>query len=212
MGQSPPKAIVKETNMRLVHSLLLAGAAVAGLAILAPSMAGEIHRLNIALPGGGMETIEYSGTVAPRVTFQPRMVSFADPWAESFWPAGFGVPSFAAFDRIAAEMDAQMNAMMRQAELLTRLPQDRQLSQAVLNQLPAGTTSFSIVSRSTGNGVCTHVTRITRGSNDVKPQVVSEVSGDCGAGGRHAVSPGVSSDIRQINYLSPAGTAVGGRL
>jgi hypothetical protein len=185
--------------MRIAHSLLLAGAAVAGLTILAPSMAHEYntHRLRIHLPGGGVETIEYSGAVAPRVTFHPIAVPVAEPWF-----VGFDLPSFAAFDRIAAEMDAQMDAMMRQAALLTRLPQGQPLNQAVLQNLPPGTTSFSMVSETTGNGVCTHVTRVTRGANDAKPQVVSQTSGDCGPGANN-VAPAQSSrqgDLRQINY------------
>ena len=194
--------------MRLLSSFLLAGAAVAGLAVLAPTVARELdtHRLTVHLPGGGVETIEYSGKVAPRVTFQPVMVparTVFDPWADSFWPVGFGMPSFAAFDRMAAEMDAHMNAMMRQAELLTRLPQGQPLDQAVLKDLPPGTTSFSYVATSSGNGVCTHVTRVTRGADDAKPQVVSQTSGDCGSG---STAPGATapSDLKQANYHGSA--------
>jgi len=183
--------------MRLVHSLLLAGAAIAGLAILAPSIAGETHRLSIPLPGGGVETIEYSGPVAPRVAFHPVMLRpVADPWADGLWSAGFAMPSFAAFDRIAAEMDAHMDAMMRQTEIMARNSQP--LGSAVLKDMPPGTTSFSIVSQSSGNGVCTQVTRVTRGAGDAKPQVVSETSGDCGA-----VQAGASG-LTPINYQGPA--------
>lgn len=192
--------------MRLLPSLLLAGAAVAGLAVLAPTVARELdtHRLTIHLPGGGVETIEYSGKIAPRVAFQPVMVHpIADPWADDFfWPAGFGMPSFAAFDRIAAEMSARMDSMMRQAELLSRLPQGQPLDQAVLKDLPAGATSFSYVATSTGNGVCTHVTRITRGADDAKPQVVSQTSGDCGTQAPHA-GP-TQSGLKQASYPMPA--------
>jgi len=128
----------------------------------------------------------------------PATHAVFDPWADSFWPAAFAMPSFATFDRLAAEMDARMNAMMRQADLLSRLPQGQALDQAVIKDLPQGATSFSIVSSS--NGVCTHVTQIMRGANDAKPQVVSQTSGDCGTSS-HAAAP---TDVKQINYQAPA--------
>jgi hypothetical protein len=187
--------------MRILPSLLLAG--VAGLGLAAPTLARELdlHHLTIHLPGGGMETIEYTGQVAPRVTFQPVMMHrIADPWAgDFFWPAGFG---FADFDRIAARMDAQMAAMMHQAELLTRLPHGQALNQAVLKDLPPGTTSFSYISTSTGSGTCTQVTRITRGAEDAKPQVVSQTSGDCGASSSQTAT--APADLKHVSYRPAA--------
>lgn len=192
--------------MRILPSLFLAGAAVAGLGLAAPTLARELdlHRLTVHLPGGGVETIEYTGNVVPRMIVHPVVVhQIADPWAgDFFWPVAFGMPSFVDFDRIAAQMDAQMAAMMRQADLLTRLPQGQSLNQAVLKDLPPGTTSFSYVSTSTGHGVCTQVTRITRGADDAKPQVVSQTSGDCGPAAQSAVSD--PSDLKHVNYHAPA--------
>ena len=48
--------------MRLLSSILLAGAAVAGLAIVAPTVARELdsHVMTVHLPGGGVETIPSS--------------------------------------------------------------------------------------------------------------------------------------------------------
>ena len=187
--------------MRILSSLLLAGAAIAGVAVLAPTVARELesHYLTIRLPGGGVETIEYAGNVAPRVVFHPVMTPMVDPLA---WPAGFGSPSFAAFDRMAAEMDRQMDAMMRQAEIMTRLPQNAALNHAVLENLPPGT-SYSIVSRSFGNGVCTQTTQVTQRVGDAKPQVVSHTSGNCGKG------PGnpPQTDLKQVNYPARAGSS-----
>lgn len=192
--------------MRILPSLLLAGAAVVGLGLAAPSLARELdlHRLTVHLPGGGVETIEYTGKAVPRMIVHPVVVhQIADPWAgDFFWPVGFAMPSFVDFDRIAAQMDAQMVAMMRQADLLTRLPQGQTLNQAVLKDLPPGTTSFSYVSTASGNGVCTQVTRITRGANDAKPQVVSQTSGDCGSPAQGAVSN--PPDLKHVNYHAPA--------
>ena len=191
--------------MRMLPSLLLAGVCVAGLGLAAPTLARELdlHRLTVHLPGGGVETVEY--TSKPRMIFQPVMAHrVADPWADDFfWPASFGMPSFVDFSRIAAQMDAQMTAMMRQAELLTHLPQGQALNQAVLKDLPPGTTSFSYVSTSTGNGVCTQVTRITRGADDAKPQVVSQTLGNCGSGSAAPGAAATSPDLKQANYSGP---------
>ncbi len=191
--------------MRILPSLLLAGAVVAGLGLAAPTLARELdlNRLTVHLPGGGVETIEYTGKTVPRLIVHPVAVQrIADPWADGFlWPIGFGMPSFVDIDRIAARMDAQMAAMMRRADMLTHLPQGQTLDQAVLKALPPGTTSFSYVSTSSGNGTCTQVTRITRSANDAKPQVVSQTSGDCGAPAHDTL--GGPSDLKHASYDAP---------
>lgn len=183
--------------MSFLKTLFLAGAAIAGCAVIAPTVARELntHRLTVALPGGGMETIEYSGNVAPRVIVHDAQAVVA-PFAIS-WPA---FPSFAAMDHMMADMDRQMAVMMHQADLLTRLSQ-APLNQAVLEGLPAGTSSFSVVQTSSGNGVCTRVTRITQGAEDAKPQVVSQTSG-CGES-LHRAAPS-DPDLKQIDYRVPA--------
>ena len=76
--------------MRLVKSLLLAGAAVAGLGLLAsvltPTLAREpnTHRLTVRMPDGGLETIEYSGHVVPRLIVQQAPAHW-QPFAIA-WP------------------------------------------------------------------------------------------------------------------------------
>jgi hypothetical protein len=187
--------------MRFLSSLLLAGGAVVGLAVLAPTVARELdrHHLTIPVPGGGVETIEYSGKIAPKVSFEaiPVAGDFADRDAISW---AFAPPSFAALDRISAEMDRQMNAMMHQAEMLQRLPEGGALDHAVLNGLPPGA-SFSLVSQSFSNGACTQMTRITQSAGDAKPQVVSQSSGNCGQD-QHEVQP-VEPGLKQANYPAP---------
>lgn len=189
--------------MRISTSLIIAGATVIGLAGLAPTIARELdrHTVTVGVPGGGVETIEYSGKVAPRISFQhiPIFGPPADQFV-SFAPVGFG--SFAALDRISAEMDQQMNAMMQQAETLAAMPQRAPLYQAVLKGVPEGAT-FSMVSETSGNGVCTHMTRITQGAGDARPQVVSQTSGNCGAD-HHAATLATGPDTKQINYRLPA--------
>jgi hypothetical protein len=188
--------------MRISTSLILAGATVIGLAGLAPTVARELdtHTVTVRVPGGGVETIEYAGKVAPKVSFQAIPVSGpVDAPFIAFTPMGF--PSFAALDRISAVMDQQMNAMMHQAQLMVAMPQD-QLRNAVMRGVPQGATSFSMVSETSGNGVCTHVTRITQRAGDARPQVVSQTSGDCGRAAHSAV-PANDPNVKEINFHAP---------
>jgi hypothetical protein len=165
-----------EKPMRKIHTALLAGAVVAGLgAVAVPSLAGPkstAHELTLWLPGGGTETITYEGSVAPQVKFHQSAIS----WAAPFW-AGWAEPSFARLDPVIADMN-------RQFEMLAALPfamvPDQPLTAAALSDLPAGT-SYSMVSETTGNGVCTHVTQITKAPGDAKPKIVSQSSGNCGS-------------------------------
>jgi hypothetical protein len=187
--------------MQSLKPLLIAGAAVAGLAVLAPALARELnsHKMTVRVPGGGVATIEYSGDVAPKIRFLPVAGSrLADPFA---WSAAFDLPSFAALDRMAADMDRQMDVMLHHAEMLSRMPQDDSLRAAVMQGLPPGTTSFSMIQTSTGHGVCTKVTRITQGAPDAKPQVVSQTSG-CGDHAHDAASADPS--LKHIAYPAPA--------
>jgi hypothetical protein len=186
--------------MRIVRPLLLAGLAVAGLGFAAPTLARELtHHMTVQLPGGGVETIEYSGNIAPRVVMNQAPARW-EPFSIA-WPVFPSIgPSFIAMDRIMADMDRQMGAMMHQAEMMTRAAQAPALNQALLHSLPAGTTSFSVIQTSTGNGVCTRVTRITRGPQDAQPQMVSETSG---CGDRAQASP-ANPDVKHIDYRAPA--------
>ncbi|HEX4028394.1 MAG TPA: hypothetical protein VHX18_12310 [Rhizomicrobium sp.] len=190
--------------MRIPTSLIIAGATVIGLAGLAPTLARELdtHTVTVRVPGGGVETIEYTGKIAPTVSFQRIPVSGpVDGSFVAFAPIGF--PSFTALDRISAEMDQQMNAMMHQAQMLVAMPQNQSLYNATLNGVPQGATSFSIVSETSSNGVCTHVTRITQAAGDAKPQMVSQTSGDCGQGA-HSAAPATDPGMKQIDYRAPA--------
>src|SRR5512143_1995380 len=89
--------------MRFTRKIILAGGATLLVAGTAAMAAEKLHTMNVALPDGSVAQIQYAGDVAPRVTLQPVdqvPVAFVDPFAE--------------FDRIAAAMDAQQQAMMQQ--------------------------------------------------------------------------------------------------
>jgi hypothetical protein len=187
------KTELKETAMRKIHAVILAGAvvvglgAIAGLAAFAPSLAGEksaTHKMTVQLPGGGTETIVYAGNVAPKVTFHTRQ--FATSWAAV--PAvGWTMPSIAAFDPLIADMHRHLD-MWAKAPLLTPLVPEPPLSAAALGSLPYGT-SYSVVSESYGNGFCARFTQITKAGGDPKPRIVSRTSGNCASDPDKAVSP-----------------------
>ena len=163
--------------MRLIPASLLVGAAVLGLGAFALPAAGKdpaVHQMTIQLPDGGTETIRYTGEVAPKVSFVET--PFAIAWPA---PGAFGFePKFAAFDRIAADMDRQMGALWQQAATPQKWFNGGDLSQAGLQNL--GGSAYTMVTESFGNNVCTRMTQITSSPHG-KPKVVSRTSGNCNA-------------------------------
>jgi hypothetical protein len=194
--------------MRKIHAALLAGAvvvglgAVTGLAAFAPSLMGQnSHELTLQLPGGGTETIAYSGKIAPKVMFHPERFA-------PFWPArsyDWMMPSFAALDPFIADMNRHLD-MLATAPLLIPSVPDQPLSTAALSNLPAGT-SYSMVSETIGNGDCTHVTQITKAAGDAKPKVVSQNMGNCGTGSKAAVTSQPTQAAKAVNLHNTGGTA-----
>lgn len=166
--------------MRLITSSLLVGAAVLCLGAFAPPATGRepaTHEMTIQLPNGGSETIVYTGDVAPKVTFVQEPFAVAWPGPATF---GFG-PSFAAFDRIAADINRQMDSFWRQAQTMANWSGSGDLSQASLQKLAPGSSAYSVVSQSFGDKVCTRMTQITSSPNGGEPKVVSRTSGNCDA-------------------------------
>ncbi len=153
---------------------LAAGAVVVAVAGTA-ALAGTMHQMTIRLPGGGTETIAYSGDVAPKVSFlTPDMVRDRES-AQGFSP-------FAEMDRVSAMMDAMAADMDRQMQVNLLRAQQMQrsgMTDAALQAMPAGTQSYSVTTISTGNGVCTREVHITSTGAGMKPQMVSNSSG-CG--------------------------------
>ena len=183
--------------MRLIHASLLVGAAVLGLSAFALPTASKgpaVHEITLPLPGGGTETIRYTGDVAPKVTF--AQAPFGVAWPA---PVAFGFePSFAAFDRIAAVMDRQMDAFWHQAQTMERWSLDSSLTEVALPQSVPGGSAYSFVSESFGNNVCTHMTEITSSPDGGKPKVVSRTSGNCDAGSTGASTAPNPSSARTI--------------
>jgi hypothetical protein len=196
--------------MRKIHAALLAGAvvvglgAVAGLATFAPSLTqnADSHELTLQLPGGGTETVAYTGNVAPKVSFHTQEVA-------AFWPAPFfydwTMPSLVAIDPFIANMNRHLDMLATTPLLIPSAP-DQPLSAAALSNLPAGT-SYSMVSATIGNGVCTRFTHITKVAGDAQPKIVSQNTGNCGAGSKQAVTSQPTQAAKAINLRTTTGPA-----
>ena len=151
-----------------LRSILSGGAAILATAALTPAIAREVHVMSIRMPGGGVEQIQYTGNVAPRVFLVPagRMVALPmmapDP--------------FATLERISAMMDREAASMQRQ---VTVMPRSAAFGSPVFG-LPPGASGYSFASTLSGNGVCTRSVQITYDGGNAAPKVVSSTSGNCG--------------------------------
>jgi hypothetical protein len=153
-----------EAFMRALSRTLLAGATSAVLALAAvPALArdGQPQVVVVQLPDGQVVQVQYTGTAAP-VVMQPVIYAPA--------PAD---PAFAMLQRVAAMMDRQADAMLRQAA---------QFSAMTPGSLPPGAQFYSLSSSWSSNGGCTRSTEISYSGNGLKPRMVSYSSGDCGSG------------------------------
>lgn len=167
--------------MRSLRTVVLAGVAIAGVTGLALAAAPTIHEMTVQGPNGAIAQVRYTGDVAPEVSFVQTPMTAS---AVRFW----GAPSpFAELDRITALMDRQMAQMLYQARLIQQQSSVDPLRDAVLKDMPAGASSYSFVSTTSGNGFCMRTTQITASPNGGKPKVVSSTSGNCGNGTGSAV-------------------------
>ena len=160
--------------MRLMSKVLLGGLATAALAGTAVAAEHAVHVMNVAMPDGSVAKVRYVGDTPPQVRFVPVAVR-----AVPMMPVAMIDPSFAAMDRMMAAIDAQTDAMMRQAAMLSQVPATAApLQQAAMQKLPAGTVSYSYVSTTSSNG-CTQTVRTTSDGSSNQPQVIRTSSGTC---------------------------------
>lgn len=176
---------------KLLRTAVLAGAAAIAVAGTATAAANDSRVIAVDLPDGSRARIEYKGDVAPNITVEP---------ATRLVPVRLAYPALTApvalIDRIAADMDRQMDAMFRQARMLdAAAARGATLDRTAFGTLPAGTVSYRFVSTSTGNGVCSRSVQVTSLGADQQPKVVSSSSGDCGAPARAPV-PAVAAPTR----------------
>src|SRR4029079_12416289 len=100
------KAGQLEKIVTKLPAIAIGAAPVAPAAAATAAASPKTHKMDVALPGGSVAHIEYVGDVAPKVTVDPR------PMADAAGAWGMPFPSFAAFDRMMADMQRQ-SAQMR---------------------------------------------------------------------------------------------------
>ena len=162
--------------MRNGKTLVLSGVAALALAGCAGlALAQPLHSLLVPLPDGGVAQIQYVGDIAPRVAFAPP------PLAVEYFPAA---SPFVALDRISAQMDREMAALIDGAmSPPATLGPDRMLNVDVRG-LPPAVAEYSYVSTVGGDGnYCSRSVEITRAGPDGRPHVATRQSGDCRAFG-----------------------------
>lgn len=156
----------------------IAAAAVIGFAGLAQAQGPVVHTMTVQLPGGGLETIRYTGDVAPKVVVAP---------AGTMVPAGF-MPTFTAFDQIAAQMDRQMDAMMYQMRAMPMMPM---MGMPDMNQL------MQAAARNGGGSFCAQSVSITSTGNG-PAKVVRHSAGNCGGNALAPSSSGQANDLEAL--------------
>jgi len=187
--------------MTRLRKTLLAGAASIGIAVSAAipgaASAQNAHVMNVAVPGGGVMQIRYTGDVPPQIVFMPAPAAF-DAWMPVASMFGADSP-FAMLDRIAAEMDRRAAAMFRYADAMAARADAGGVIEAVGGMPPGapfGGESYSFVSTISGNGVCSQSVRIISRGDGTTPVVERHSSGNCGAAQTRPGRPGVQPGIR----------------
>lgn len=182
--------------MRKLRTTILAGAA----ALIAIGAAGaataETRHMNVTLPDGSVAHIEYTGEVAPRVTVAPA----------SARTTPFAFDPFAGFERIAAMMEAQRQAMMRHMAAL-----EKAVSRAVeagpepftlVGSPPAGA-HYTYVSMTTDANGCTRSVEYRSDGSGAAPKVTRTSAGDCDS------SPGGFRPIIEVSATADTAAPVG---
>jgi hypothetical protein len=157
----------------------LASAAIIGFAGLAYAESPAFHTMKIELPGGGIETIRYAGNVAPKVIVAP---------AGSPMPAAF-MPTFTAFDQIAAQMDRQMDSMMQQ---IGAMPMMSMMAIPDMNQL------MQAAARNGGGSFCAQSMSITSMGNGQPAKVVTHTAGNCGGSALTSNGGNQANDVEAV--------------
>ena len=179
--------------MRDIKTLLLAAAAIGLTALpgLANAAPGDRHVMEVRLPNGLTEQIQYTGDVPPHVVLAPAGVAFAEP-----------ADPFAMFQRLSAEMDRQAAAMFQAADhmMMQPFPGFGGMTEAGLGTAPAG------------SGFCARSVQITFPGDGQKPRIIAHTSGNCGASASApapAVFPGMPEAAPGLKTMEVRDTAPG---
>jgi len=177
--------------MRKNRTAVLAGVAALIAVGTAVAATHNSHVMKIAMPDGSIAKIEYQGDVAPKVAVAPQPFGLAEmslPVAvfDPFVLASLGSDQtswapFAELDRMTAQIDRDMRAVIDQASAMQAqmAAPTGKLDMAAFGKMPAGTVHYSFVSTSTGKGSCGQSVQITSYGGNAEPKVVRTSSGDC---------------------------------
>jgi len=171
--------------MRKIRTAVLAGIAAFCAAGTAMAASKDNHVMRVNLPDGSVARIEYKGDVAPQVRIDPSVrvvpIRFVD---------AFDASPFIGFDRVFADMDRQVAAMMQQAQALSAQSDGNfNPDLAALRDAPPGMVSYRFVSVRNGNQVCTRSWQMTSQGSGQQPKLVSASTGDCDGAAAGAGAP-----------------------
>ena len=177
--------------MRKIRTAVLAGIAAFCAAGTAMAASKDNHVMNVNLPDGSVARIEYTGDVAPQVKIDPSVrvvpIRFVD---------AFDASPFIGFDRLFADMDRQVAAMMQQAQALSAGSDgDLKPDLAALRDTPAGTVSYRFVSVRNGDQVCSRSWQMTSQGSGQQPKLVSASTGDCDGAAAGAEAPAKATTV-----------------
>lgn len=175
--------------MKRLPAIALIGCGLIAVTGTAAGAAGKSHVLDVPLPDGSVARVEYVGNVAPRVTIEPAAsTDNDDDWAP--------LPSFAGFQGMIARMNRKAEDMVRQTQQVAPKPMTGAAAPYVasLSDAPAGTTSATTVSFSSGGLSCTRTTEAISEGPGKPMKVTSRVSGNCrGVGPGPGTAPSSTS-------------------
>jgi hypothetical protein len=158
--------------MRIAKNLVLAGVAALALADgAALALAQSVPTMMVWPPDRGLAQIPYAGNVPPWAAFAPAPLA-----ADYYGPAS----TFAMLDRISAQMERDMDALMADVAMAPPFVSPRSMFNFDMRNLPPGAAQYSFVSTMAGDGsYCMRSMEITRASSGARPRVVTHTSGDC---------------------------------
>lgn len=167
--------------MRFVRTAIIAGIATAALAGAALAAHDDARLMLVALPDGSVQHIRYPADAAPHlVLISPALPS--SPFDMAFGPAS----PFAEMERISAAMDAQAEAMLRQAAALQAKPSAPADGPAMVmtdaQGRPVGLMRYNFVSTATTADGCTSTISYSSdaAAAGTQPKVLRTGSGACG--------------------------------
>ncbi len=158
----------------------VAAIAVAGFCGLALA-SDALHTMTVKSPDGGTVTIHYTGNVAPKIAFAPARQAVA--------LARFNSP-FLMMDRIAAQMNRRMNAMIAQANaMMAQAPVDNAAMPAGFLNMPMNAPGLSAVANGSNGSFCMKSMEITSSGDGKEPHVVTHTAGNCDGGASPSTAP-----------------------